>query len=174
MGSSLISHLDAYMTAKKQVFKLPLPVILIGQPGLRLHQLRPLVDREVLQAPPAYLVVHAGANDIGTLTSGDWRFAMEEALFYLGAILPHTTIVWSDMLPRSRWRHGASAEACEAARKRNQRRARGVVINMGGGVIRHDWQFSYCHDLHDGVHLSPAGQEKFISSLENGMLSFLS
>ena len=97
-GSSLIVRLARYLQTPKEVFHLPLPVTFIGKSGLRIAQLRPLLDQE-MSPPPALLVLHLGANDIGRLNSWQWIQELEASVTNLQARYPATKLIWSDMLP---------------------------------------------------------------------------
>ena len=130
-GSSLIVRLARYLQTPKEVFHLPLPVTFIGKSGLRIAQLRPLLDQE-MSPPPALLVLHLGSNDIGRLNSWQWIHELEVNITYLRARYPATKLIWSDMLPRATWWYGNSPEGAEKARRRNQRRARLLVSSEQG------------------------------------------
>ena len=123
---------------------------------------------------PAHLILHLGANDVTQLTSWQWYNELEIAILYLRVRYPHTRIVWSDMLPRKAWRHASSIVGPEKARKRNQRRARALVCEQGGYIIKHPriGADDTCL-IDDGVHLTNVGQERFRNDLEQGIMEIL-
>ena len=173
-GSSLIVRLERYLQTQKEVFQLPLPVTFISKAGLRIAQLRPLLD-QAMSPPPELLVLHLGANDIGRLNSWQWFQELEVSITYLRARYPATTLIWSDMLPRATWRYGNGPEGAEKARRRNQRRARLLVSREQGAIIRHPLIKADAQCLlGDGVHLTDFGLEHFRVSLEDGLMMFLS
>ena len=173
MGSSLIKRLHDYVQRFREGFGLPLPVKLIGQSGLQLHQVRPLIDREIGDCQPAYLVLHVGANDIGRLGSREWNKEFHILILYLRARYAGTTLIFSEMLPRTAWRY-ASQSVAENIRKREQRRARQLMYREQGGVISHAniTADSRCL-LGDGVHLSEQGQALFKQNLEEGLFKII-
>ena len=142
----------------------PYPLRLLGKGGLSIGNVRKLLDPYLGSHQPAFLVLQVGGNDIGLLDLVKWRLSLEELILYLRARLPHTKIVWSDMLPRLSWRYCASQQGGENSRKKNQREARRIVFREGGTVIRHP--NITLDDLYDGVHLNVEGMKKFIANFE--------
>lgn len=174
VGSSLISRLAKFVRDERRVWQLPIPVELFGKPGLRLSELRTLLDVWIRDVTPVVLVVHAGANDIGALNTLEWFRELEVVVLYLRARWPATRLVWSDMLPRTSWRFCTSRTGAENSRRRSQRRARYLFFQEGGAVIRHpSIRGTPTHLATDGVHLNRAGQINFLRSLEGGLLGIV-
>jgi lysophospholipase L1-like esterase len=169
VGSSLITRLKSFARRRDLVWQLPIPVELRGRPGLRLRQLRPLLEATIVHTVPAYLVLHLGANDIGDLRTKEWIKELEIAILFIRAKWPGTIIIWSDMLPRQQWRYCRSVSGAENARKRNQRRAHGLVQEEGGVAIKHEALEADPDLAPDGVHLSDEGQQKLFDSLQQGL-----
>lgn len=134
----------------------------------------PLIQHAIPQDHPHYIVLHFGANDIGRIDASQWHKALRATVATLQAKYPQSVLIYSDMLPRKTWRYGPSSVAANSARKRFQRRARGIFFKAGGSVIRHP---RLEHNLGllapDGVHLTEAGLETFIADLEQGLTSLI-
>jgi hypothetical protein len=173
-GSSLIARLSAFMRRERLEWQLPIPVELFGQSGLRLHQVRGLLEQTIHQVTPAYIVLHAGANDIARIDCREWHQELNVCVLYVKARWPAATIIWSDMLPRLSWRYAHSWSGADNSRKRSQRRARIVVRDEGGMYIPHKKIKATREFLtEDGVHLTDVGQRAFKASLERGLLAIL-
>ena len=134
--------------------------------------LRNLLDKEARGPPPAYIVLHLGANDIATMSSYKWRTELEVVVMYLRVRYPTSTLVWSDMITRRNWRNEPVRAKAEEKRARNQLRARAVVRKEGGASIRHN-AIKCEHLARDGVHLSQAGQDIFRRDLEDGIIRIM-
>ena len=148
----------------------PLPVRLIGLSGMKLQDVRNVVDQFVsVDHVPSCIVLHVGANDIGMLNMFTWLSELDCVLSYLNARFPHSILVWSEMLPRFYYRHAFSVRAAEKSRIRNQRRARYLISQVGGCVIPHTRILRHSSFLTDGVHLTKKGMTIFIEDLENGI-----
>lgn len=161
-----MAHLQRYLLRRNQILSVPIETEFVGVLGLRLHQVMPLIKRHFAEHPaPSYLVLHVGANDIGYLDSVEWERQLQEIVFFLRAKLPHTFILWSDMLPRTQWR-SISADKAKSFRQRNQRRARKLFKEEQGTFIKHP-HLEHDRTLlsHDGVHLSQNGLAYFAQDL---------
>jgi hypothetical protein len=158
------------MARQRLSWNLPIPVEMKGRPGLRINQLRGLLHRHIQEwNQPAFMVIHMGANDIGSLSTKQWIEELDVCVLYLRARYPATQLIWSDMIPRLSWRHCVSVKGAENARKRNQRRARALFWSEGGKVISHPKISTGPDLLSDGVHLSEVGQGKFHTDLQDGL-----
>lgn len=93
---------------------------------------------------------------------------MKNLVQYLTTRLPETTLVWSDILPRN-W--GNQDKGLFRACKRVNAFMISQVKRVNGFYIRHINLATYdeVNYLHDGVHLSGIGTEKFLSNIEFGM-----
>ena len=80
-----------------------------------------------------YIVFQIGGNDIGALSEEDWEVKLLRVIAFTRCNFPKYEIVWSDMLPRKRWRH-CSLDAAKRHFARLQRRAR-LHFYQGGYVI---------------------------------------
>lgn len=159
MGSSYIARLRSSLRQQRRALHLPLPYILLGRPGLRLSGVLRLLNEQ--HGAPAYLVLHCGANDIGRLQAHKWHHTLRHLVFALTDKYPGTTLIFSEMLPRTSWRY-ADPAISEYHRKRYQRRARAL---FGGRTIQHVSALGFIAP--DGVHLTEAGQASFQAEIEN-------
>ena len=56
-----------FLEGSGTLLRVPLPVTFAGRPGLHLAGVRTLKDQSLNGCPPAYLVLHIEANDMGLL-----------------------------------------------------------------------------------------------------------
>ena len=169
LGSSLIGRLANSFPSSRGARGIPYYLNVEGIPGLGLAGVQSMVDKHLKEDGYGFVVIHAGANDIGNLKEHVWVAELRCILTYIRAKYPHYQPVWSDMLPRNKWRHGPVQDEHENmilqenARKRLQRRARLLFWENGGTVVHHpslQKDFSLLCPL-DGVHLTPQGQADF-------------
>ena len=144
---------------------LPLPLRWRGQSGLGLHNLQQKIVKHLSPKGKGYLIIHAGANTIGSVHDIELLRQMEEIVYFVRLMYPNYRLIWSDMLRRAEWRHLPTDEA-EKRRKRLQQRTRQLFYSEDGDVIRHlrinQDDSMLCHD---NVHLSLMGQEWFLYDL---------
>lgn len=115
LGSSIVRRLERDLVQWGRTLRLPLPVRFAGQSGLQFSGLRTLLECAIEGPPPAYLVQHVGANDIGRINTIEWAQELQLWLTYIGARYPTTRVVWSDMLPRRAWRYSVDPAGAESA-----------------------------------------------------------
>ena len=133
MGSSLVKDLADHVRCSSIRHRTRQKPLFIGQGGLRLSGVKPLAHMLIRTHRPAMVIIHAGANDIGSLTGWAWKEAVKKILKDLKELHPSLRFVWSDMLPRLAYRnHGT--QAAEKKRRRYQRVAREV---FGGPWVSH-------------------------------------
>ena len=80
-------------------------------------------------------------------------------------MLPGTSLVWSSILSRMKWRYSENIRNMEITRKRVNRGVRSYLLKIGGYVIRHP-DFDDKHPTlfkKDGVHLSFIANDKNVS-----------
>ena len=87
--------------------------------------------------PPAYLIIHAGGNDIGWIKGGVLRQYIKDTIYYLQALLPYTCIIGSCILPRIKWRYSSNTKGMEKIRTRINREIIGAIVKNGGKAIKH-------------------------------------
>ena len=127
------------------------------------------------QAPPKMLIIHCGANSIGSMSVRKLRNFMKYTISQIVELLPHTLVVWSEMLPRLSWRNMLSNITAENERIRlnsciitfSIRRKRGACICYPDITLHQTKLFS------DGVHLSKVGNSLFLNTIQGGIYSFI-
>ena len=161
VGSSIIRRSAKFCKRVGRALCLPLPLRWCGRSGLGLHNLQEQIDRRLSPKGKGFLVIHAGANSIGTCHDIEWLRQLEEVVLYTRLMYPGYRLIWSDMIRRSEWRYLPTGEA-EKRRRRLQQRARELFYSEDGDVIRH---LRINHDdsmlSNDNVHLNLMGQEMF-------------
>lgn len=138
VGSSYVVKAEDFINNGYR-FTAPVSVHWIGRSGLKLAQVLPLVREEVRSRgiTPNWMVLKVGGNDVVSLGTYTWPRVLREILDELQRLLPNTVVVWSDMFPRSCWKDVVSIPAAERSRKYLQRKARLLVSQHGGLVLRH-------------------------------------
>ena len=105
IGSSLISKAYQHVKSRPLGDNLGLQhygynVIWVGHPGLNFTQVSNICNSLInanLRSPPAYLIIHAGGNDIGWIEGGVFRQYIKDTIYYLQALLPYTCIIWASL-----------------------------------------------------------------------------
>ena len=90
-------------------------------------------------------------------------------------MLPGTSLVWSSILPRMKWRYSENIRNMEITRKRVNRGVRSYLLKIGGYVIRHP-DFDDKHPAlfkKDGVHLSFIANDIFLNQIQGALETFL-
>lgn len=121
------------------------------------------------EQPPDIMVLHCGGNSIGTIKLHEFRSKIRETLHKLMEMLPTTKLVWSQILPRFKWRFSQNTKAQNIAAERLNNFAAWICIQSGGGYLKYPeigWNEPdlFCED---GVHLSVMGNELFLYRLQS-------
>ena len=95
-------------------------------------KLRTLSD---LEEAPDIIVLHVGGNDLGQNTIGDLREIVKRQFRYIKNKFPNAKVIWSQILPRKRWRYSDNNNAMERSRVRLNSAAATEAIRLGGGYI---------------------------------------
>ena len=89
--------------------------------------------------------------------------------------LPNTTIIWSQILPRLKWRYSENQTALHESCYRTNNFIASFVIKLGGHYIRYpDICRNYTFLKSDGVHLTPVGNGIFFNILQGVIEYFMS
>ena len=134
-----------------------------GKSGMVTSQLRRQIRiMKTYEDPPKFLVVHVGANDLGNIKTKDLREKLIQAMTFISKDLPDTKIVWSQMLPRLKWRYSNDSKATEKFRYRVNNAVANYILVPGGYYIRYP-DISRTENMYkfDGVHLSVIGNNNF-------------
>ena len=146
-----------------------------GKSGMVTSQLRRQIRiMKTYEDPPKFLVVHVGANDLGNLKTKDLREKLIQAMTFISKDLPDTKIVWSQMLPRLKWRYSNDSKAMEKCRYRVNNAVANFILESGGYYIRYP-DISRTENMYksDGVHLSVIGNNIFLNSIQGGLEFFM-
>ncbi|KAM4020115.1 uncharacterized protein ACNLHF_000667 isoform 2-T2 [Anomaloglossus baeobatrachus] len=127
-------------------------------------------------AGPTILVLHVGGNDLCRVKLADLLTLMRTDLNRFPGFFSELRVVWSEIISRVTWQVAFNADSIERTRKTlNTRMARYVRFHSGV-VIRHRQLEGDNRHLimQDGVHLTDAGLDIFLSGLQEGIEQALS
>ena len=183
VGSSLIKKAFTHVKTRPLGDNLGLEsygynVIWVGHPGLSFTQVYGIcqaLKNSSMNRFPAYIIVHAGGNDIGSIRARDLRNFIKQTITNLIALFPNSCIVWSSILPRLRWRYSENTEAMENIRTRTNR---AIIKHMGqndGKAIKHpDFNDKHPGLYEDSCHLSFIGNDIFVNTFQGALFTFIS
>ena len=144
------------------------------------HELLPKLQHKMLFHPrPSRILIHVGGNDLVQVKQAKLMKRIKKDLKYIAAVFPSTFVVWSDVLPRKQWRGlqdtPENLVKMHNKRKRINRAGRQTAFQLplGRSVINYDID-STTNGLFlpDGTHLSPIGNDIFLTSLQEAIASF--
>ncbi|KAK3102187.1 hypothetical protein FSP39_009460 [Pinctada imbricata] len=181
VGSSIIKHAfvrarSAYGGANLSLDRFNASVWWQGQSGLVWKQLeRKLLYLLKFEDAPQIILLHCGGNDIGKEKSIILRHRMVDTLLRLHKHFPNTMFVWSQILPRFKWRSFVPSKTLNKARVRLNRKMANLILSLGGAYIRYP---ELCEEnmgffADDKVHLSDLGNDMFLHHLQQGLQTFL-
>lgn len=184
MGSSIIKR--AFCAARKEHGGANLNMLIEkgvfwqGKAGMRWADVLPKIKQmSQYEDPPKLLVIHCGGNDVGLIPAQVLRGRIRKGLQLISTLLPKTKIVWSQILPRNRWRadkSGKGNKALNKARVRVNASAANFVLAQGGFYVRYPG-LDFSHPdmfLDDLVHLSGQGNQVFLGNLREALKNFYS
>ena len=180
IGSSIIAKAEKHTTQRPTGKNLALDknglnVVWAGLPGMKISALVPLVQAMVnCFGLPHALVIHCGGNDIGMGSIREVLKHLIYATFIVSKMLPNSLLIYSQILPRTKWRYNSNLKAMERARKRINRGIRTYYYKSNAKVITHaDLQDGHnALFADDGVHLSFLGNDIFINAIQCGLEQF--
>lgn len=116
---------------------------------------------------PDILIIHAGGNDVGQMQTLLLLAELKRLFLLLKTSFPHTVLVFSEVIPRFRWRN-PQERFFDRIRKRVNRSMMVFLRAVGGFSFRHELLEGYEPGLYraDGVHLSEIGLDIFNCDLE--------
>ncbi|KAJ8307155.1 hypothetical protein KUTeg_015239 [Tegillarca granosa] len=132
MGSSLVKY--AFVRASESSFgknleleRQNISVLWQGKGGMKWSEVQCKIRHSLkFIDPPNFIILHCGGNDIGECKS---KFIYE--------ILLNTKVIWSQILPRLKWRHETTHAAVEKIRRRINSKIATFVLKNGGYYIRY-------------------------------------
>ena len=125
--------------------------------------------------PPDFVMIHCGGNDIATSGPvGDLRFQMLEIFDSVQSLLPNSKIVYSQILPRLKWRSTIDNKSLDKARRRINNKIAHHIVSNGGYYIRYPMLRLQSKEIFsdDGVHLSPLGNDIFLFTIQEAFQYF--
>lgn len=115
-------------------------------------------------------------NDIGAIDLYSLIEKMKTHLQLIEFRFPQSTFVWSQMLPRNKWRYSNDNKAMERCRLKANRVAASSVLKLGGCYIKHPDLLRNMSQflMPDGVHLNELGNKLFLNNFQGGLEFFQS
>ena len=87
--------MGSYLAPHGRLLHIPSAVTLVGQPGLHLMDVPSLLARAITGPRTAFIVFHAGTNDIDRLASIDWHRQVQSLVHYITVTYPRSVLIWS-------------------------------------------------------------------------------
>ena len=181
LGSSIILKAERHTKSRPTGQSLGLEMLgfsllWVGMSGMHWNSLVPLVHGMVnCFGIPKMMLIHCGGNDIGSVPNGQLLFHLKFAVYIISKMLPGCMIVYSNILPRRKWRHSKNNLKMDHTRKRINRGMRSYLLKNDAYAISYP-DFDDCHSALfnvDGVHLSFLGNDIFINTIQEALLQFL-
>ncbi|VDI23821.1 Hypothetical predicted protein, partial [Mytilus galloprovincialis] len=146
-----------------------------GKSGMRICEIIPKVKHLLtLEEPPQVLVFHCGGNDIGQKVSCVLGHDILKVIDCLRVLLPKSKFVWSQILPRLKYRNEIVHRSLNRTRVRLNSLVATYIIKHGGAYIRYPELSEDNPDLFlDGVHLSDIGNNLFLYRLQQGLFDII-
>lgn len=178
MGSSIIKN--AFIKARQRpggvslgLQRLGVNIWWQGRSGLILSKIRQQMNVMMrLEDPPDFIIIHIGGNDIGNIPVGYLQLQLKQFLNWVSEKLPHASLVFSQILPRSKWRYSKNNEKMEKCRLRLNSTVAAFLINKGGYYIHYPDIKPTTTFLEDGVHLTDLGSEVFLNIIQGAIEAF--
>jgi hypothetical protein len=122
-------------------------------------------------------MIHCGGNDIGNSKTpcGLLIHQMKVAFAHILFELPGTAIIWSNILPRLKWRTSPNVVKMNITRKRVNHFAWSHLLRHNCYILKHPDFDDMLPSLFDnGVHLSFIGNDIFINNIQGALETFFS
>lgn len=146
-----------------------------GKGGLGINGISRVI-RTLMQVeePPHYIIIHIAGNDIGFMRLGYLHWRLVRFLHWISVEMPHTIVVWSQILPRAVWRACPNNKSMDNCRKRLNSSIASKVIKAGGCYIRYpDIAANSQLVCRDGVHLTSLANQIFLNSVQGALETFI-
>ena len=147
-----------------------------GKRGLILSKLRNQIDIMCrYEDAPEFLIIHVAGNDIGYVRLGYLQYLIKKDFDWLFKKFPNTLIIWSQILPRRKWRYSSNLDKMENTRLRINSTVAKYFLSKGGGYIHYPEikANNTFLDEKDGVHLTSLGNEVFLNTIQGAIETFL-
>ena len=152
-------------------------VVWKGRRGAKLADAIPLLQ-DFLTHPasglPCIIVFHLGCNDLVATSKKQLHNLVKDLLAFCAQYLPHTTLVWSFILPQFSYSYVDWQSGMVQKLREVNRNARNLFYRVGGKAIAHVDIDRFNRGLYrdDMLHLSTLGLNVFINSLRGAMEYF--
>ena len=149
-----------------------------GQRGMTWDLLRQKLQWVGLHQHPSMIVIHLGGNNVLNTTVQKMGRIIRRDLKNITATFPSTIFVWSDILPRLKWKYArpnSDLKAIDHKRHKINLKAHGIIQTFDmGRIIKHDITTDSPHLFRpDGCHLTDVGNDIFNHTLQGGFEAFL-
>ncbi|KAJ8014279.1 hypothetical protein DPEC_G00038610 [Dallia pectoralis] len=142
-----------------------------GTQGMTWAQLLPQLDQLKMKWPnPDVVILHLGGNDLGANSPEAFLVSVKKDLTSMRSIFPECLLVWSNILPRTSWRHTNNSEEVDKVRAAINRRIQSTIAELGGTALTHEnITCGSGAGLYrpDGIHLSGKGIDTFNLNLQD-------
>lgn len=179
IGSSYIRRLYAYICEHGLDRNLGLPCRITwdGRGGRRWEHLVSVLHSHRARPAPHILVINLGGNSLCTEGRNRFQFLqqMKEDMVKVRQMLPSTIVLFSDILPRWKWRGqtGKSGYGLERSRRWLNGAMSGFTSSCRHmGCIRHQ-NLGLSHLVEDGVHLTSEGNALFLGNIQGALQRWL-
>ena len=117
VGSSIIK--DAFVSARSRhggtclgLSRLNVSIWWQGKRGMVARQIKGQIRlMKKFEVAPQFIILHVAGNDLGCKKVGALRNEIKYIIRWILIELPNTTIIWSQILPRPKWRYSENQTA---------------------------------------------------------------
>lgn len=86
---------------------------------------------------PSHSVVHIGCNDLGNISLCHLHYQLVKFMSWLSNQLSETTLIWSQILSRLKWRYSENTDIMDKYRRRLNSSIGAYMIRHGGCYFRY-------------------------------------
>ena len=152
-------------------------VVWKGWSGMRLHHTLENLRMWCINSKdlPSIILLHVGTNDLIRTPVQEIQWLVQQLVKEIYELIPHVSIIWSEILPRLAYRGARDQVKVNIARKTLNRRVRAIMGRCGGHIIRHAEFNASRTELFrkDGIHLSPDGNDLLVNNFTEGLRFFM-
>lgn len=180
LGSSIVKH--AFVHARSRpggihlgLCRLNVSILWQVRSGMSYKDILRLLKKLLeFEDHPHILVIHCAGNDIGKEPIGILRNKLKAVLSSVARLLLHTLLIWSQILPRLKWRYSDNNTAMDRCRLRLNSSIASHILKLGGKYIRYPDITPRSELLSsDLVHLTPLGNDIFLNIMQGALEYFL-
>ena len=150
-------------------------LVWVGMPGMRWENVVPLIHILInYRGIPFAVIIHCGCNNMDLVPCVELLFHVKFTIAIRSDMSPGTSLVWSSILSKMKWRYSEDIRNMEITRKRVNRGVRSY-IKIGGYAIRHP-DFDDKHPAllkQNGVHLLCIANDIFLNQMQGALETFM-